>query len=236
MIHEVDHALQGLLDEEVLAGTGIEVAFEAPTRDWVARRNAPTVNLFLYDVREDLTRRQQGWQRKPGEPGEPGVEYEAARWYRLCYLVSAWTKRPQDEHRLLSVLLAGLLPHQALGPERLTGSLAEVGAALPCSVGAPPAENRSSADLWSALGGDLKPSLELVVTAPIQPLSRTTAPLVTDALLLSVQDRDRGEPEVRRPRFEDEPERQSVPGAGAVGMRRLRGEAARSARPGQIGQ
>jgi hypothetical protein len=34
------------------------------------------------------------------------------------------------------------------------------------TVAAPPAESRSLADLWSALGGELKPSLDLVVIAP----------------------------------------------------------------------
>ncbi|MEV7547917.1 Pvc16 family protein, partial [Streptomyces sp. NPDC089915] len=34
------------------APPGIEVSFEAPTRDWAARRNAPAVNAYLYDIRE----------------------------------------------------------------------------------------------------------------------------------------------------------------------------------------
>jgi len=37
---------------------------------------------------------------------------------------------------------------------------------LPISVGLPPPEDRSFADVWSALGGELKPSLDVVVTAP----------------------------------------------------------------------
>ena len=34
-------------------------------------------------------------------------------------------------------------------------------------VGQPASQERSLADIWSALGGELKPSLDLVVTAPI---------------------------------------------------------------------
>jgi hypothetical protein len=33
-------------------------------------------------------------------------------------------------------------------------------------VALPPPEDRSFADVWSALGGELKPSLDLVVTVP----------------------------------------------------------------------
>lgn len=56
MIHEIDEALRGLLAPAV---TG-DVAFEAPTRDWAARRNAPTLNAYLYDIREDVARRERG--------------------------------------------------------------------------------------------------------------------------------------------------------------------------------
>ena len=46
-------------------------------------------------------------------------------------------------------------------------TLAETG--LPCSlsVAQPPPEDRAFADVWSSLGGELKPSLDLVITAPV---------------------------------------------------------------------
>ena len=31
---------------------GIEIAFDAPTREWSGQLSAPAVNLFLYDMRE----------------------------------------------------------------------------------------------------------------------------------------------------------------------------------------
>ena len=52
------------------------------------------------------------------------------RFFKLSYLVTAWTQRPEDEHRLLSSLLACFLRHEALPAELLTGPLAELG--LPC--------------------------------------------------------------------------------------------------------
>jgi len=46
-------------------------------------------------------------------------------------------------------------------------TVAETG--LPCSlsVAQPPPEDRAFADVWSSLGGELKPSLDLVITAPV---------------------------------------------------------------------
>lgn len=60
MIHEVDEALRRLLAESGLEASGVEVVLDAPTRDWAARRSAPTVCAFLYDIREDATRRGSG--------------------------------------------------------------------------------------------------------------------------------------------------------------------------------
>jgi hypothetical protein len=189
MIHEVDEALQGLLGEDILSATGSEVVFEAPTRGWAARRSGPAINVFLYDVREDLLRRQQGRLAEPDTNGITAAVHEPPRWYSLSYLVTAWTKRPQDEHRLLSVLLAGLAGEGYLPPARLTGSLADLGLTVPVSIALPPTENRALADVWSALGGELKPSLDLVVTAPLVPRGRPAAPPVSEALELRVHDR-----------------------------------------------
>ena len=52
MIHEVDEALRSLLGEAGLPERGVEVVFDAPTRDLAARRTARTVSVFLYGLRE----------------------------------------------------------------------------------------------------------------------------------------------------------------------------------------
>jgi hypothetical protein len=55
-------------------------------------------------------------------------------------------------------------------------------------IALPPSESRSLADLWSALGGELKPSLDLVVTAPLALPGRVPAPPVRDALDVRMRD------------------------------------------------
>ena len=166
VIHEVDEVLKGLLSGGALAGTGVDIAFDAPTRDWAARRNAPTIDAYLYDIREDVKRRESGAMAVRDERGAVLRVRRPPRWFRLSYLVTAWTKRPQDEHRMLAAVLATLVPHELLLPEELTGSLAALGLTVPLSV-AGTMDARSSADVWSALGGELKPSVDVVVTVPI---------------------------------------------------------------------
>ncbi|MEU5718283.1 DUF4255 domain-containing protein [Streptomyces sp. NPDC020403] len=181
MIHEVDDVLRALIRAEVIEGGQIAVVFDAPTREWAAKVNAPMVNLYLYDIREDVRRRERGLHNEYDERGAVVARRRPPRYFKLSYLITAWTKRPEDEHRLLSSLLACLLRHETLPPERLAGSLAEIGAAVPMSIALPPPEDRSFADVWSALGGELKPSLDLVISVPVTASpSYTAGPPVGD--------------------------------------------------------
>ncbi|XVV01723.1 DUF4255 domain-containing protein [Actinosynnema sp. CA-248983] len=166
MIHEVDEALRRMVRDDALRGTDVEVAFDAPTKDWAARRNAPTVNVYLYDLREDMRRRQRGLLNDY-ENGQVVARRLPPRYIKLSYLVTAWTQRSEDEHRLLSELLVGFLRHEAVPPELLTGSLAALELPVPMTVALPPPEDRAFADVWTALGGELKPSLDVVVSAPV---------------------------------------------------------------------
>ncbi len=167
MIHEVDEALRRLVRDEALRGSDLDVAFDAPTKDWAARRNAPTVNIYLYDIREDMRRRQRGLLNEYDAQGQVAARHLPPRHMKLSYLVTAWTQRPEDEHRLLSDLLVGFLRYDAVPPGLLTGSLQELALPVPMTVALPPPEDRAFADVWSALGGELKPSLDVVVSAPV---------------------------------------------------------------------
>lgn len=182
MIHEIDEALRGLLAPAV---TG-DVAFDAPTRDWAARRNAPTLNAYLYDIREDVALRERGAYAERNGNGIVQRRRQAPRWFRLSYLVTAWTARPEDEHRLLSGVLALLLPHEVLTGDAVPESVRPITKTLPLSVGVPPAESRSLADIWSALGGELKPSLDVVVTTPfpVTPVYDVAPPVTEGSVLV----------------------------------------------------
>ena len=39
MIHDVDQLLEKLVKKDALNGSSVELVFEAPTKDWVARRS-----------------------------------------------------------------------------------------------------------------------------------------------------------------------------------------------------
>jgi hypothetical protein len=202
MIHEVDDALRRVLRAEALRGTDVEIALDAPTRDWAARRNAPTVNMYLYDIREDMRRRQRGMINEYDGPQNKIVaRHLPPRYIKMSYLVTAWTQRPEDEHRLLSSLLLTLLRYDAVPPAALTGSLAEFGLPVPLTVALPPPEDRAFADVWTALGGELKPSLDVVISAPVTAgRASTVDAYVDEGLRLQV----RGDDEVGHRRHPDD--------------------------------
>jgi hypothetical protein len=180
VIPEIDEALFNLLRTGAVPDKGVEVAFEAPTRDWAARRNGPAVNAYLYDIREETSRRNGGIQDVRNDQGLIVGRRRPVRFFRLSYLLTSWTKRAQDEHRLLAAVLGCLLNTDAL-PLTGDGALARFGASIPLSVAVPPQESRSLADIWSALGGDLKPSLDVVIVAPFpNQTDEPVAPPVTD--------------------------------------------------------
>ena len=167
MIHEVDETLRGIVKRDVINGSDIEVVFDAPTKDWASRRNTPTIDIYLYDIREDTKRRQAGLMDIRDETGRITGRRPMPRVYKLSYLITAWTQRPEDEHRLLSSMLACFLRNDRIPADWLVGQLQENGWPLDVTIGLPPPEDRALSDVWSALGGELKPSLDLVITTPI---------------------------------------------------------------------
>ncbi|MEU3743108.1 DUF4255 domain-containing protein [Streptomyces sp. NPDC032198] len=155
MIHEVDEVLKKLISGGALAGSGIDVSFDVPTRDWAARRNAPVVNAYLYDIREDVSLRRRGRTGLRDERDVVVRRRRPPRWFRLAYLVTAWTKTPQDEHRLLSAVLATMLPHELLPAQQLPGPRGPSGGGRAEAVArrggrwCPPERSGRSGALWA---------------------------------------------------------------------------------------
>jgi hypothetical protein len=169
MIHDVDDALRALIEDDALEGD-VEVSFDAPTRDWASRRSVPTVSVFLYDIREDLSRRDVAPQVVRNDQGHVLQRRPPMRRFRLSYLLTAWTQRAEDEHRLLSGLLSRFLASDTIPDRYLGGALEDSPVPVLTNLALPPTQDRSLSDIWSALGGELKPSLDLIVIAPFDPL------------------------------------------------------------------
>lgn len=167
MFWEVDESLASLLHSEALRGLDIDVAFEAPTTRWAAGLTGPVIDAFLYDIREDADKRELHVVTLRDDDGHTTGQRAGTRYFRMSYLLSAWTNHAADEHRLLGQLLENLIRFEVIPQEHLSGRLTE--AVVPITTALPPREDRSLSDLWSALGGEMKPSLDVVVVVPLVP-------------------------------------------------------------------
>jgi hypothetical protein len=188
VLHELDNALRALLDQEIGNGADVEIEFDAPTKDWATRRNRPTIDVYLYDIRQELSRSQVGKVPVRTDEGYIAQHRPPPKYFRLSYLVTAWTQRPEDEHRLLSALMAVFLRHATVPPELLNGSIGDLEISIPMAIALPTPQDRSLSDVWTALGGELKPSLDLTIIAPFLPERFETAgPPVLEEPVLDVR-------------------------------------------------
>lgn len=201
MIHDLDESIRNLFERDVLNGSGVDLEFDAPTKDWVGQLNKPTIDIFLYDIREDLSRREVMFEDVRNDDGKVIDRRQPPRMFRFAYLVTAWTKRPEDEHRLLSSILACLVQNERLPPEILQGALADAGRPIVTQVAMAIDDDRMYTNIWSALGGELKPAVNLVCIAPLD-VSRVLpfGPPVTEEPRISVARPDTDEAETIRPR------------------------------------
>src|SRR3954463_8098846 len=127
MLHELDTALRTLVERELGEESDVEIDFDAPTKEWASHRNRPTIDIYLYDIRQDTTRYQFGTIEHRGSDRLVTARRPMPKFFRIAYLVTAWTQRAEDEHRLLSGLMSTFLMHETIPAELLTGSLSDVG-------------------------------------------------------------------------------------------------------------
>jgi Pvc16 N-terminal domain/Carboxypeptidase regulatory-like domain len=164
-IADLDEALRTLLKRELdkHGFEGVEIAFDAPSKDWSGKLTGPTVDLFLYDMREALDRASA----TPSERRTNGtaVISDPPLQLELTYAVTAWTKAVQDEHRLLSQVLAILYSYSHIPAEVIAENATTTLGSVETSVGRPREEK---ADFWTSVGGQYKASIDYVVQIVVE--------------------------------------------------------------------
>jgi Pvc16 N-terminal domain/Carboxypeptidase regulatory-like domain len=164
---DLDEALRTLVKRELERHgfEGVEIAFDAPASDWSAKLTSPTVNLFLYDMRENLAQAEA--TTRDVRVNGANMSAPAPMRLEITYAVTAWTKAVEDEHRLLSQVLAILFSHTSLPADLLGGRLASAAQyrAIETEVGRPKEEK---ADFWTSIGGRYKASIDYAVRLEVE--------------------------------------------------------------------
>src|SRR5215470_6641845 len=190
MIDPANEVLRDLIQSRIAALAGVtQVDFEPPNDEWrqsVVAAGEERVNLYLYDVRENLKLFSNERTREPRD----GYTLESRLPARVdCrYLVTAWspvtfsppTVEPtRDEHARLYEVLALLMQNRPLRPADVYAqgpvnghTLASVPEPLrdgiPIEVSLPDGL-RNLGDFWTTMKVAWRPAVELTVTVPVVP-------------------------------------------------------------------
>jgi hypothetical protein len=172
MLADLDESLRALLKRELgrHGFDGVDIVFDAPTKEWAGALSSPTVNLFLYDLREATDRRISEWRERRGN-GHAVQERPPLR-VEVSYAVTAWTRAVEDEHRLLSQVLAILYAYSILPDDVLAGTLANGAQPFPLDTKTAQGRSEDKADFWTSIGGQYKASLDYIVFTSCEPGTR----------------------------------------------------------------
>jgi hypothetical protein len=181
VIQDVDAALKELLVRNMPLDTSvIDVNFQMPNRDWAAKLSRLTLNLYLYDVRENVEL-SNGQQFLTRANDSPAVRRMPVR-VDLTYLISAWATEIADEHQLLGSVLTTLLRFPLLPLDVLRGSLQDQPFPIQAWIGRPE-HTKNPWDLWGNVDHRMKAALSYVVTAAFQPYPAERVQLVTQSVV-----------------------------------------------------
>jgi uncharacterized protein DUF4255 len=182
VIQDLDDSLKALLVQEVpLDPADIAITFEMPTHEWSSKLdpNRPTINLYLYDIRENVELRASDRFVTTTDTGS--VRQPAPTRIDFAYLISAWSKDIADEHRLLGQILTALLRFPELPPEVLQGSMQTQPYPLHAWI-ARPERLPNPWDFWGHVENRMKSALSYILTAAIQPFATEKVKIATQTV------------------------------------------------------
>ena len=186
MIKGLDETLKTLLTRElheVLAEVP-EISFATPDDQFPPQSvTLPAIDLFLYDIRENLElrsnevyveRRSDGTATRTPAPVRVDFSYLITAWPSLAIRDPA-----EDEHNLLGEVMKVLLRYRTIPEEVLHESLLTQQPELPVAA-LQPGRLQSLGEFWQALGGKPKAALNYQVTLSVDIAKPEEVRLVTD--------------------------------------------------------
>ena len=208
MINALDNVLMDLIQSRAPALAGpipVPVAFEPPNDDWrnfVANSNSLQLNIYLYDVRENLKLRSNertfeyigGWYREHRAPPILNCMYLTTAWSNVTANLPAVEPTP-DEHALLYGVAEVLLRHRSI----LIADVYRTGITIPSgrSLASLPLQlqgeelpieisyaetTEEMLDFWNTMRGAWRPGLKMKVALPVFPVE----PASLDAMVTTL--------------------------------------------------
>ncbi len=170
MLHALDETLENLLNKEFPKEilNDLKVSFETPYKGAITEK--PAINLFLYDVQENLDLRNKNWTVERRNNNPKAVKKRLPARVDCSYLITVWSEKDNStiEHELLGEVMKILLRHSTIPEAYLSDELK--GQELPLRlVSLRPSSLQSFGEFWQAMGGKegTKPKVVLHCTVTI---------------------------------------------------------------------
>lgn len=189
MIKDLDKTLKKLLQKDLKQVLDMvpAISFATPDGQFPPQSvNLPAIDMFLYDVRENLELRSNEFYVERHNDGT-ATKTPAPPRVDFSYLVTAWpspsVKEPaEDEHDLLGEVMRVLLKYRTIPEEVLHGRLVSQDPVLPVAT-LHSGRLQSLGEFWQALGGKPKAALNYQVTLAIESAEPKHVHIVTDKLI-----------------------------------------------------
>lgn len=191
MIHDIDETIRAMLAEELnrfdAYSTGTvtyDISFDLPNKDWESKPKQKdlTVNLYLYDVRENHELRSNELNVTRNVNNSISRSRRPLR-VDCYYLVTTWSKADPPtvsyEHMFLGHVLWALARNPLIDPRWFQGYLNDLEPIPELPTKIAQVDNfKSLGELWSAIENELKPGINYVVTIPIDMEQTFTSQMV----------------------------------------------------------
>jgi hypothetical protein len=183
MINDLDEAIKKLLiTQGVFQPSQVDIKFDLPDREWSASISKPTINLYCYDVRENLKLRSYDWIQTKDQNGMVSKKKNPAR-IDVSYLITVWANDVGDEHRILWNVMSTLFKFPEIPDEVLSGDLKNHTCPIKTLTAQPDGLFHNPSDFWAALDNNIKASINYVVTLPLESEIGFTAPPVKTKII-----------------------------------------------------
>jgi hypothetical protein len=182
MLQDVDKTLENILRERgKIPRDDIDIVFDQPTGEWSATLSRPTLNLYCFDLRENLKLRRPDYDIN--RSGNRSVRSKPPSRIDLSYLVTAWARKVEDEHRLLWRALHVLKSMPVIKPGHDgVGGVREQFHEIPIWVADTSIidQRYNITDIWSVMDNQMRLGFLLVLTVELALDIEIEAPLVLE--------------------------------------------------------
>lgn len=180
MIADLDQSIKKMLVADLPVKNGeIEITFDQPNREWSNKLTRPTVDFFLYDLRENTTYRRSGMDQLKGGNGNDLTARMKKPPHRIdCfYMLTTWAAEPEDEHRLMTRVLMSLFRYPVIPEQFLVGTVQHP--LMPIQTYLARHDRLTNpADVWSALDNEMRPTVCYSATLTLDPWTVIEGPIV----------------------------------------------------------